>query len=273
MRDVGWQLLVTRNWWSHGSGHVTVSECTRAMQSLVDMLHIMVPVVLPRPADADAALASIQSRITRLESPLSGDSSPALADLSVEFHACLIFMRALLQLRTAVLNSPMMKACKAAAGDAGSAAVKGSKGLSHDSDITDMIDAIRSTGKLKAEQVMMCDVVVKGRHYMFHGTDTRRSLALLQCTCAVASLLRFLQPQPPPAPKVTTAGAVSSGGASPGSATPKTPATAPAARAAASFECEAADACEASAMQLMQRMGISDVKLLLQEVVASHSAM
>jgi hypothetical protein len=87
----------------------------------------------------------------------------------------------------------MMKACKAAAGDAGSAAVKGSKGLSHDSDITDMIDAIRSTGKLKAEQVMMCDVVVKGRHYMFHGTDTRRSLALLQCTCAVASLLRFRQ--------------------------------------------------------------------------------
>jgi hypothetical protein len=26
------QLLVTRNWWSHCIGHVTVSECTRAVQ-------------------------------------------------------------------------------------------------------------------------------------------------------------------------------------------------------------------------------------------------
>ena len=98
-------------------------------------------------------------------------------------------------------------------------------------------------------------------------------MCIRDSTCAVASLLRFLQPQLQLSPKVATAGAVSSGGASPGSATPKTPATAPAAHAASSFECEAADACEASAMQLMQRMGISDVKLLLQEVVASHSAM
>ena len=53
----------------------------------------------------------------------------------------------------------------------------------------------------------------------------------------------------------------------------KTPATAPAAHTASFFECEPAVACEASTMQMMQRISISDVKLLLQEVLASHSAM
>ena len=208
------QVLVTRNWWSHGSGHVTVAGCTRALQSLIDMLGMMVPVVLSRPADADAALASIQSCITRVESAFSDDPASAPAELSIEFHSCLIFMRALVQLRAAACSSAMLKT------------------LPHDSDISEIIIAIRSAGKLKPEQVVMCDVVDKGRHYMLHGTDTRRTLALLQCTCAVAPLLRFLG--------------------------------APAAEA---------DACEASAMQLMQRMGISDVKTILQEVVASHSAM
>jgi len=207
-------VLVTRSWWSHGSDNVTVVECTHAMQSLIDMLGMMVPVVLPRPADADAAIACIQSRITRVESALSDDPASAPAELSIEFHSCLIFMRALEQLRAAACSSKVLEA------------------LPHDSDINEIIDIIRLTGKLKPEQAVMCDIVVKGCHYMFHGADTHRTLALLQCTCAVAPLLQYL-------------------GASDA----------------------AADACEASAMQLMQRMGISDVKLLLQEVVASHSAM
>ena len=92
-----------------------------------------------------------------------------------------------------------------------------------------------NTGKLTGDLAYYCDVVLRGRNYMFHGKSNDKAISLLLCTCAVAQLLRFL------------------------SKMPSTPV--------------AADACEASALHLMQRMGISHVNMLLQEVVASHSAM
>ena len=199
------QVAVTRNWLSHGSSHVAASECVRAMQSLMDLLDIISPAVLPSASDADAVLACIQSHITRVEVAL-----PAEADLSVELHTCLVFMRALQQLHVCA------RACLPP--------------RTHDGDITTIIEEILK--KCKSEQQLLCSMVLKGRHYMFHGADTRMTLPLLQSACAVSLLLRFLG--------------------------------APAA---------AADTCDARAMQLMARMGISDVKLLLQEVVASHSAM
>lgn len=98
----------------------------------------------------------------------------------------------------------------------------------HDGDIATIIDEILK--KCKPEQQLLCSMVLKGRHYMFHGADTRMTLPLLQSACAVSLLLRFLG--------------------------------APAA---------AADSCDARAMQLMARMGISDVKSCVAEAVSGHS--
>jgi hypothetical protein len=68
------QVAVTRNWMSHGSSHVAASECVRAMQSLMDLLDIISPAVLPSASDADAVLACIQSHITRVEVALPAEA-------------------------------------------------------------------------------------------------------------------------------------------------------------------------------------------------------
>jgi hypothetical protein len=258
----------------HGSGKVMVAECKRAMQSLIDMLDIVVPVDLDRPSDALATQASIQRHIECMESVLSDGPEAAFVELSVESHAYLVFMRALEQLRSAALSCPALIAKKAPCSDE-SSAVKTETQLSQNSDITALIGSIKSRmNKVNNfEHSVLCDVVVKGRNYVFHGTDSHKTLALLQCTCAVASLIRFIDSySSAPSIKVRTPDAAGSSDTVPGSASPKTPAT-PAFGATDNVECGAAEACETSALQLMVRVGICDVKILLKEVVAEHAAM
>jgi hypothetical protein len=234
------QVLVTRNWWSHDSGHVAVAECMRVMKSMVDMLTIFRTV-----ADTEAAVAKVQGHISCIESSLS--SKCAL--LSVPLHAALIFIRALDQLRIAASSSSTLKD-------------KNKNSFSRDSDVVNIIDAMKSNGKL----IFMCDLVLKGRNYIFHGLDTHRTFSVLLCTCAVAALLRSIckdAPQTPPA------GTPVSDAASSSDSSPVTPdaATTP------SCACEPADACEASAVQLMGRMGIFESSLLLQDIVKTHFEM
>lgn len=175
------------------------------MHSMIDVLRIL----SPHFADAAAAIASIQQHVTCIESACT----TGLADLSVEFHACLVFMRALEQLRTCYTRL-----------------MPGSSG-----EITEIIEAIRKM--MRPEQQILCHMVLKGRNYMFHGADMHRSLALLQCTCAVAMILRFLLLQLDPA---------------------------------STAECESVDIC---VNQLMKRIGCSDFGSLIQEAVANHEKM
>lgn len=204
---------MTRNWLSHGSSHVTVSECLRAMQSLMDMLEIMSPAVLPHASDADAALACIRGHMTCVESALVAD-----VELSVELHACLVFMRALEQLRVCARSCLPPHA--------------------HNDDICTITEEI-SKKHNRPEEQLACRMVLQGRHYMFHGAHMRMTLPLLQSACAVSLLLRSLG--------------------------------APAALADACDPAVVADACDARAMQLMARMGISDVTSCVARVVTSHS--
>ncbi len=261
---------MTRNWMCHGSGKVMIAESKRAMQSLIDMLDIVVPVVLGRPSDAVATTqACIRRHIECMESVLSDDPDAAFVDLSVESHAYLIFVRALEQLRGAVLNCPALKVKKASFSDESSAA-KTEMQLSQNSDITELIKSIKQMNNVKS---VLCDVVVKGRNYLFHGTDSHKTLALLQCTCAVASLIRFIYSySSAPSIKVRTPDAAGINDTVPGSASPQTPAT-PAFGATGNVECGAVEACETSVLQLMARVGICDVKALLKEVVAEHAVM
>jgi hypothetical protein len=112
---------------------------------------------------------------------------------------------------------------------------------------------------------------------VFHGADMRSTLALLQCTCAVAQLLRFLASQSSghatsrPS-KCGGSDAVGGSDASGGSATLETP-CAVGAKSASRVECEAADACDASVVLLMQRMRIADLPSLIKETVANHDDM
>ena len=174
------------------------------MQSLLGMLEIMSPAVLPHTNDADAALACIQSHFASVESALCSE-----VELSVEQHACLVFMRALKQLRDCARDR--LPSC------------------AHDDDIGTIIEEL-SRKRSRPEQQLACSMVLKGRHYMFHGADTRMTLPLLQSACAVSLLLRSLR--------------------------------APA---------EEVDACNARAMQLMARMGISDTTSCVAELITSHS--
>ena len=80
-------MIVTRNWMGHGSGKVMVAECKRAMQSLIDMLDIVGPVVLGRPSDAVATRAFIRRHIECMELVLFDGPEAAFVDLSVESHA------------------------------------------------------------------------------------------------------------------------------------------------------------------------------------------
>jgi hypothetical protein len=195
---------VTRNWLSHGSSHMTILECLRAMQSLIDTLEIISPAVLPHVADADAALACIQSHITCVETALCAE-----VELSVELHACLVFMRALEQLRVCARSCLPPRA--------------------HDGDINIIIEEIPKSRPETPER-LLCSMVLKGRNYMFHGANMSMTLPLLQSACAVSLLLRSLG-----APAAVT------------------------------------EACDARAMQLMARIGISDVKSCVVQVVTSHS--
>lgn len=214
------------------------------MQSLMDMFNIIGPVVLPASTIAEEAIACIQHKIECVESECSG----GLADISVEFHAWLIFMRALEQLRCRYMSlNPMCNG-----------------------EITGIIEEIRKKTK-KPEQRIACNMVLKGRHYVFHGADMRRTLALLQCTCAVAQLLRFLASQN--SSDVSLRASEGGGSdASSSSATPKTPFAA-AAKSASRVDCEAADACDASVVLLMQRMRIGALPSLIKETVSNHDDM
>jgi hypothetical protein len=105
---------------------------------------------------------------------------------------------------------------------------------------------------------MLCDVVLKGRNYLVHGSDVHNTLALVQCTCAVAQLLRFLYRQSSPArllPQKYDSAASSM----------------PKAHAEFFPGYAAAEDVETSALQLMDRMGISDVDTLLKDIVVAHS--
>jgi hypothetical protein len=185
----------------------------RALQSLADMLGIISPVVPPQFADAASkVIASIQHHFECVESAFS----VGLAELSVEFHALLIFIRSLEQLRSCFI----------------------SQNPDHDGDITDIVEKICL--KMKPEQQILCKIVKMGRDYVFHGADMRRTLALLQCTCAVAQLLRVLLSQ-------NSAHAPSC--------------------------CKSADKCDTSVVLLIQRMGISDIPSLMKEAVANHHEM
>ncbi len=231
---------MTRNWVGHGSGYATVGERLRAMQSLMDMLGIITPIVLPRSADAANAIASIQHHINCVQSA----SSTGMADLSVELHACLIFMRALEQLRTYYKDQMKDPNCE----------------------ITAIIEDIRI--KMKPEQQIVCRMVVKGRNYVFHGTDMQRTLGLLQCTCAVAQIFRFLASDNSSilrsrSSKDCAASAADSSNSSAGEDIQFAP----------SAELTAADACDASAALLLQRIGISDLPSLIKEVVSIHDEM
>lgn len=241
---------MTRHWWSHNSGHLAVAECMRVIKSVADILKIVHAV-----ADVEEAITLVQGHIRCIESALSSMS----AELSIPFHASLIFIRALDQLRIAASCSSTLKD-------------QDKNCFSRDSDVATIIIAINnnSSGKLK----FMCNLVLKGRNYMFHGTDAHRTFSLLQCTCAVAQLLRFVYKDAPqvPSPRTNVSDTASSSKSSPGTLTPKTP-NAPSLRSASSFTCEPADMCEASAIELINRMGICDAGLLLQDIVNSHSDM
>jgi hypothetical protein len=217
------QVFVKRNWFSHGSGHVAVAECTGAMQSLIDMLKIIGSIVVCRRVDADAAIVSVQGHIFSVESALSQDPSIP-PSLSIHFQACLMFIRAMRQLRII-------------------AAEKGVSAL--DRDIADetpgapgVIKAIKDTGKLSGQEAFCCEIVLRGRNYIFHGKNVDKTVSLLICTCAVATLLRVIC-RDATRPKV----------------------------------CEAADFCEASVKQLMVRIGVSDIKYLWREIYSNHSEM
>ncbi len=175
------------------------------MQSLLGMLEIMSPAVLPHRKDANAALAAcILSHLTCVESALCAE-----VELSVEQHACLVFMRALKQLRDHARDR--LPSCP------------------HDGDIGAIIEEILKKHS-RAEQQLACSMVLKGRHYMFHGAHIRMTLPLLQSACAVSLLLRSLR-----------------------------------------VPAEEVDACNARAMQLMARMGISDTTSCVTELVnTSH---
>ncbi len=136
------------------------------MQSLLVMLEIMSPVVLPHTTNADPALACIQSHFASVESALCAE-----VELSVEQHACLVFMRALKQLRDHARDH--LPSCP------------------HDGDIGAIIEEL-SRRHSRPVQQLACRMILKGRHYMFHGAHMRMTLPLLQSACAVSLLLRSL---------------------------------------------------------------------------------
>jgi hypothetical protein len=225
------QVSVTRNWFSHGSGRVAVAECTRVIQSVKKMICLIGEWSA---SDSHVVLDCIGYRISSIESVIS-DLSTDSEVLSIESHAFIIFVRALGQLRTA--------ACQRF-------------NLEQDVEIVKVVDTILKTGTMTSRDSFFCELIKKGRHYIFHGTDTHRTFSLLLCTCAVASLLRC----------------VSSSDASPISLSPKL-SVGKVARTSSPFICAPANLCEARVMQLLLRMEVFDIKLLVHDIVAKHSDM
>jgi hypothetical protein len=158
------KVYVTRNWWSHGAGHVTVEECVRAMQAALDILCFMLPQSSISGAEADAVNASVQSHIADVSRACSGAND---VHLSVFSQTCLFFMRAMHQLRVAA-------------------------GGSFVCDLGEAIAAMKHKGKLDQNEAFCCEAVLKGRHYMFHGKDTDRVLPLLVSLCSISTLLKRL---------------------------------------------------------------------------------
>jgi hypothetical protein len=156
------KVLVTRNWWSHGTGHVTVEECVRAMQAVLDILGFMLPKSSISGEEADAVNA-VQSRIADVTRACSGAND---VHLSVFSQTCLFFMRAMHQLRVAA-------------------------GGSFDRDLGEAIAEMKQKKGL-GQHAFYCEAVLKGRHYMFHGKDADRALPLLVSVCSVSTLLRWL---------------------------------------------------------------------------------
>lgn len=218
LQDCIENVLVTRSWFGHGSGHLTVAECTRAMQSLIEILGIIVPVVLPC-TDANAAIASIRSHIQTVETALANLDLGVF--LPIRFQACLTFMRAMHKLREAAA----------------------SKGLSSlHCDIADENGALKAISKagIHGDYIDYCELVKKGRNYIFHGKNNDETIFLLLCTCAVEQLLRFLcTVGKSPDPQIS----------------------------------DEANSCESSALQLMKCMGMNDVNTLVTEFVKSRSTL
>ena len=158
------KVEVTRNWWGHGAGHVTVEECVRAMQAALDILCFMLPTSSISCSEADAVSASVQSHIADVSLACPGAND---VHLSMFSQTCLFFMRAMHQLRVAA-------------------------GGSFDCDIVEAIAALKHKGKLDQTGAFCCEAVLKGRHYMFHGKDTDRVLPLLVSLCSISTLLQRL---------------------------------------------------------------------------------
>ena len=158
------KVEVTRNWWGHGAGHVTVEECVRAMQAALDILCFMLPTSSISCSEADAVSASVQSHIADVSLAYPGAND---VHLSMFSQTCLFFMRAMHQLRVAA-------------------------GGSFDCDIVEAIAALKHKGKLDQTGAFCCEAVLKGRHYMFHGKDTDRVLPLLVSLCSISTLLQWL---------------------------------------------------------------------------------
>jgi hypothetical protein len=157
------KVYVTRNWWSHGTGHVTVEECVRAMQAALDILAFLLPKSSISIVQADAVSASVQGYIADVNRACAGAND---IHLSMFSQTCLFFMRAMQQLRVA--------------------------GGTCDMDLSEAITAMKKKGKLSQNEAFCCEAVLKGRHYIFHGKDTDRVLPLLVSLCSVSTLLRWL---------------------------------------------------------------------------------
>jgi hypothetical protein len=158
------KVYVTRIWWSHGTGHVTVEECVRAMQAALDILAFLLPQSSISSVEADAVSASVQGHIADVSRACAGAND---IHLSMFSQTCLFFMRTMQQLRVAA-------------------------GGTRDMDLSEVITAIKKKGKLSQNEAFCCQAVLKGRHYIFHGKDTDRVLPLLVSLCSVSTLLRWL---------------------------------------------------------------------------------
>jgi tetratricopeptide (TPR) repeat protein len=241
------KIFVTRNWWSHGSGLVTIPECVRAMKSLIDLIGIVCRLDISGQSCADSSIERIQWHIAIVESSRLSLS----AEFSVPFHTCIVFMRALDQLRifacsTLFHQQQHVAADKKSRTKAASTAASGGDStpkvaiFTHDSDFADIIDAIKP---FASNLHFVCDMLKKGRNYFFHGTDSNQTFLLLMCSFAVAPLLKTLYTSSSAKQLVYVPDGT----------------------------CEPADTCHASAMQLMIRMGIADGKVLLTRIMTSLS--
>ncbi len=74
---------------------MTIPECIRAMKSLINIISIVSRVDVFDHSFANHAIEAIQGHVAIVESSRLSLS----ANISVPFHACIVFMRSLEQLR------------------------------------------------------------------------------------------------------------------------------------------------------------------------------